>query len=90
MLVLRRIQLAIQTARSYALPKVAGQDGGAGRAAAVIRWPKVVLVRADITLARKANGAGQTDVRAALGAGAGSFSRGLGFLRSYDLNQILG
>jgi hypothetical protein len=32
----------------------------------------------------------KTEVRAALGAGAGSFSWGFGFLRSHDLHQILG
>jgi hypothetical protein len=67
-----RIQLAIQMARSYELRKDVGRDGGEDRAAGVIRWREDVFVRGDTTLARKVNGAGRTEVRAAhIGASPG-------------------
>jgi hypothetical protein len=46
----------------HALRKVAVQDGGADRAAAVIRWREGVFAREDTTLARKAGGAGRIEI----------------------------
>jgi hypothetical protein len=62
MLASLRTQSAIQVIRLHALRKVAVQDGGVERAAAVIRWREDVFVREDTTLARKMGGAGRIEV----------------------------